>query len=123
MSEWRRIGVDELAAAPALDLKLNWNDMLVQIREQLGVSPTPPPKTAVPPIGFRTSREAAAEDKAGEWLRALRGQPKMTKAAAQEAVTAAVTNVGRLTRLAFERAWRANVDPEWTRPGAPKKTS
>jgi hypothetical protein len=72
------------------------------------------------PGGTRTNRAADAETAAGEWLRVRRGRPKMTKAAALEAITA---EKGPLSGSAFRRAWGAEADPQWKKPGAPKKKS
>jgi hypothetical protein len=99
------------------DIELNFADFCAQIELQIG---SPRSRVALPsaPGGTRTNRAADAETAAGEWLRVRRGQPKMTKAAALEAITA---DIGPLSGSAFRRAWDVNVDPQWKKPGAPRK--
>jgi hypothetical protein len=79
----------------------------------------PEPCAPDPPLaGVRTARAAAAEDKCGQWLAGLQLRPT-NKGTAFEDARARFGTI--LSRKAFDRAWAANIRPEWKLGGRRRK--
>jgi hypothetical protein len=70
--------------------------------------------------GTRTNRAAAAEQMCRQWIAELKERP--IKDAAFVQAQAAVKEIGRLSRKAFERAWANSAPANWKRGGRRKKS-
>jgi len=71
------------------------------------------------PSGFRTTKEASAEEKCGDWLASLPAFPRMKK---EDALETAHAQFAGLSDKAFDRQWADKAPKAWTRPGAFKKS-
>jgi hypothetical protein len=83
---------------------------------------SPARQTTVPPrSGIKTTREAAAEEAARQWLHGRGGGDRPTKDAAFKDAKIAVESIGPLTLTAFGRVWHDEAPAAWKRQGRPKK--
>lgn len=81
----------------------------------------PADRTSAPiGYGYRTNREASAEEACASWFSGLDRAPG-NKDATFAAARAAVDYIGPLSRKAFDRAWARSAPSNWRRPGRRRK--